>query len=264
MRETSTTPLVVWSRGFPAVPEQVRDARQFLATILDGRSEADDALLCLSELVTNAIVHSKSGKPAGQIAVRAQLHGSHLRVEVTDQGGPWTAHLSDPAGLHGRGLVILSRLVDAWGRIGNPTTGWTVWFEMTCAPIAPRLASPEGTAQRWTVVLKGDTLRRLRHKYGLSQEQLAAKAGLSPTTVARLERTPLSTCRSRTLARLAAAVGEPPATLTAEAANVAAAFDQVEMDFDPDGGFRYGGGRDLSKLEEQARAGVDRASSVDT
>lgn len=261
MRETSTTPLVVWSRGFPAVPEQVREARQFLATILDGRSEADDALLCLSELVTNAVVHSESGKPAGQISVRAQLHGSRLRVEVTDQGGPWTAHPSDRAGLHGRGLVILSRLVDAWGRIGNPTVGWTVWFEMTAALIAPRSPSPEGTDQRWTAVLNGDTLRQLRHKSGLTQEQLAAKSGLSPATVVRLERTPRSTCRSRTLARLAAAVGELPATLTADATDALAAFDQAEMDYsDPDGGFRYGGGRDLSQLEQRAKAGDDEAT----
>ena len=258
MRETSTTPLVVWSRGFPAVPERVREARQFLATILDGRSEADDALLCLSELVTNAVVHSKSGKPAGQITVRAQLCGSHLRVEVTDQGGPWTAHPSDPAGLHGRGLVIVSRLADTWGRIGNPRVGWTVWFEMTSALIAPRTPSPEGTGQRWTAILNGDTLRQLRHSSGLTQEQLAARAGLSPATVARLERTPRSSCRSRTLARLAAAVGEVPATLTAEA-DAAAVFDQVELDFDPDGGFRYGGGRDLSTLEQDAKASDEEA-----
>ena len=260
MRETSTTPLVVWSRIFPATAEQVHEARQFLATILDGRPAADDALLCLSELVTNAIVHSDSAKPAGQITVRAQLHGSQLRVEVTDQGGPWAAHPSDPAGLHGRGLVILSRLADAWGRIGNPTVGWTVWFELTSARIAPRSPSPEGTDRRWTVVLNGDTLRRIRHKSGLTQEQLAAKAGLSPATVARLERTPRSSCRSRTLARLAAALGEVPATLTADATDVIAALDQAEMLFDPSGGFRYGGGRDLSKLEQRAKAGDDEAT----
>lgn len=261
MRETSSTPLVAWSRGFPAVPEQVREARQFLATILDGRSAADDALLCLSELVTNAVVHSKSGKPDGQITVRAQLHGSHLRVEVTDQGGPWTAHPGDPAGQHGHGLVILSRLVDAWGRIGNPTIGWTVWFEMTSAPIAPLPTSPGGTDQRWTAIVNGDTLRQLRHKSGLTQEQLADKAGLSPATVARLERTPRSTCRSRTLARLAAAVGELPAILTADATDVLAAFDQAEMDYsDPNGGFRYGGGRDLSKLEQRAKASGDEGT----
>ena len=131
---------------------------------------------------------------------------------------------------------------------------------MTSAPIAPLPTSPGGTEQCWTAVLNGDTLRRLRHKSGLTQERLAAKAGLSPTTVARLERTPRSTCRSRTLARLAAAVGELPATLTADTTYVLAALDQAEMDFDPAGGFRYGGGRDLSQLEQRAKAGDDEAT----
>ena len=91
MRETSATPLVTWSRTFPATPEQACQARRFLAVILDGRPDTDDAVLCLSELVTNATVHSNSRLPDGRITVRVQLHGLRLRVSVTDQGGPWTA-----------------------------------------------------------------------------------------------------------------------------------------------------------------------------
>ena len=63
MRETSTAPLIGWSRAFPATPTQVREARRFLAGILDGRQAADDAILCLSELVTNATIHSHSRQP---------------------------------------------------------------------------------------------------------------------------------------------------------------------------------------------------------
>ena len=59
MRETSTAPLIGWSRRFPATPEQAGEARRFLAAILDGHP-ADDAILCLSELVTNATLHSRS------------------------------------------------------------------------------------------------------------------------------------------------------------------------------------------------------------
>ena len=54
MREAATARLLVWSRAFPAIPAQVREARQFLSAILDGRPSADDAIVCLSELVTNA------------------------------------------------------------------------------------------------------------------------------------------------------------------------------------------------------------------
>jgi hypothetical protein len=42
--------------------------------------------------------------------------------------------------------------------------------------------------------------------------------------------------------------------LKAEAAEVVAAFDSVEMDFGPADGFGYGGGRDLAQLAQQARA----------
>ena len=266
MGETSAAPLISWSRDFHAVPEQAREARRFLGTILDGRANADDALLCLSELVTNATMHSNSRHAGGQITVRVQLHGSRLRVEVTDQGGPWIAHPSDPAGLHGRGLVILSRLAHTWGRIGNPSAGWTAWFEMASALTTSVPQANEGTDQRWISVVNGHTLRRLRRQHGLSQEQLATKAGLSLATVARLERKPWSTCRSRTVARLAAAIGEQPVTLSAGTADVIAAFDQAEMDFGPDGGFRYDGGRDLSRLAEQAKAddlGVEK-TALDT
>ena len=71
-----------------------------------------------------------------------------------------------------------------------------------------------GPAQPWTTVLDGRRLRQLRRQHGLSQEKLADRAGLSLTTIARLERQPRASCRSRTLARLAAALGEHVSTIT--------------------------------------------------
>ena len=125
---TTTAPLIAWSRTFPAVPQQAREARQFLAEILDDRP-ADDAILCLSELVTNACLHSASAERGGRLAVRVQLHGAHLRVEVRDEGGPWAAsQREDIQG--GRGLLIVDRLASTWGRSGNAETGWITWFEL--------------------------------------------------------------------------------------------------------------------------------------
>ena len=45
-----------------------------------------------------------------------------------------------------------------------------------------------------------------------------------------------------------------------------AAFDEAEMDFGVASGFRYGGGRDLSQLAEQAKAGEQavEGSALDT
>jgi transcriptional regulator with XRE-family HTH domain len=67
--------------------------------------------------------------------------------------------------------------------------------------------------RRWFTVLDGHRLRHLRRQRRLSREQLAGQAGISPATVARLERQPAAPCRRRTLGRLARALGEDPACL---------------------------------------------------
>jgi anti-sigma regulatory factor (Ser/Thr protein kinase) len=155
---TAAGPVITWARTFPAVPAQVAEARRFLAGLLDGDPAAGDAVLCLSELATNAIVHSRSREPGGSFTVRAQSGGRRLRVEVTDQGGPWPTgtpthpnpadeptstctHSSPdeptetPSGpsldeATGRGLLIVSQLATHWGRAGHSHTGWTIWYEL--------------------------------------------------------------------------------------------------------------------------------------
>jgi anti-sigma regulatory factor (Ser/Thr protein kinase) len=117
-----------WSKVFPGTREQVGKARRFLAAILEGRSAADDAALCLSELASNACLHSWSGKPGGQFTVRAELSTKGLRVEVRDGGGPWLWPAETDE--RGRGLLIIGSLARAWGRAGDRERGWTVWFEM--------------------------------------------------------------------------------------------------------------------------------------
>jgi DNA-binding XRE family transcriptional regulator len=65
------------------------------------------------------------------------------------------------------------------------------------------------TPRRWITLVDGQRLRALRRQHGLSQEALADQAGISLTTITRLERQPSSPCRTWTLAALAAALGEP-------------------------------------------------------
>jgi transcriptional regulator with XRE-family HTH domain len=72
-------------------------------------------------------------------------------------------------------------------------------------------------------MLDGRRLRQLRRQCGLSQEELAAQAGLSVATVARLERQASAPFRGRTLGRLARALGEHPATTTLRAGESRAA-----------------------------------------
>ena len=72
-----------------------------------------------------------------------------------------------------------------------------------------------GRADRWIAIIDGHRLRELRRQQALSQVELAKLAGVSTHTVSKLERQPASCCRTRTLARLAAALGESPAAITA-------------------------------------------------
>ena len=72
-----------------------------------------------------------------------------------------------------------------------------------------------GHADRWTAVIDGQRLWELRRQRALSQVELARLAGVSAHTVSKLERQPASCCRSRTLARLAAALAESPSAIAA-------------------------------------------------
>src|SRR5215831_9327417 len=121
-------PALTQSRTFPATADQARTARRFLAASLNRCTPADDALICLSELVANAIRHSNSRRPGGTFTVRASAGHGRLRVEVEDQGGPWRPS-QGPDGQGGRGLLVVDQLTTAWGISGNGTAR-VVWFEM--------------------------------------------------------------------------------------------------------------------------------------
>ena len=58
-----------WARAFPGTPRQVGAARRFVASLLDGSPFCDDAVVVVSELFTNALLHTDSGKPGGLVVV---------------------------------------------------------------------------------------------------------------------------------------------------------------------------------------------------
>jgi serine/threonine-protein kinase RsbW len=108
------------SRIFPASPDQVAQARQFLARFLADCPLSDDALLICSELATNAIVHSDSGNSGGWFVLRVEVRDQdYVWLEVEDQGGQWaTDRVSDEGG---RGLEIVALLADYWDVRGDDT-----------------------------------------------------------------------------------------------------------------------------------------------
>jgi anti-sigma regulatory factor (Ser/Thr protein kinase) len=118
----------VTTQVFAGDAGQVRAARRFLSGALDGCTGVSDALLCVSELATNAVLHSRSGRPGGRFTVRATRQAGSVRVEVTDEGGPWE-HGRDGDGQSGRGLLIVGELASRWGREDGAGRR-TVWFEI--------------------------------------------------------------------------------------------------------------------------------------
>ena len=121
------------SRSFPGRADQISVARGFLNEVAQGFPRADDATLCLSELAANAVVHSASGHPGKQFTVSIKVHSDYLRVEVLDDGGPWTPR-RDPPDQCGHGLLIVDRLASRWGIEADDRACRTVWFEMDGDP----------------------------------------------------------------------------------------------------------------------------------
>lgn len=117
-----------------------RQVREVLAQ-WDARADVvQDAVLAVSELVGNAVLHG--GGP--DVLLTLRLGGTRLRIEVQDGGPGWPAGLPGPCGAdseYGRGLLIVSRVAAAWGASPAPAgCGFLVWAELMWRRTAPRSA----------------------------------------------------------------------------------------------------------------------------
>ncbi|MGQ4515272.1 ATP-binding protein [Streptomyces sp. DW26H14] len=98
------------------------------ASTADSRAAAEDVLLVVSELVTNACLHAE-----GPERLRVSIAAKVLRLEVADRGAgqpaPRTPHRSGRPG--GHGMFIVQRLCLDWGVLRTPEApGKTVWAEL--------------------------------------------------------------------------------------------------------------------------------------
>ena len=119
----------MWRTPFVPVISEVTRTRQAASEHLRlqrvPERQLEDALLLLSELVTNAVHHG-----AGPLELRVDTSDTRIRVEVDDASieQPVLRPL-DPRRLGGMGMRIVNDLADTWG--SRPSSvGKTVWFEV--------------------------------------------------------------------------------------------------------------------------------------
>jgi len=133
MRQVRRLRLVGVSGAVPRARDFVRQALQdwgwLPAATGDQRAAAEDVLLVVSELVTNACLHAD-----GPEELRVGSGSKVLRLEIVDQGNgspaPRTPHRAGRPG--GHGMFIVQRLCLDWGVVRNPEgLGKTVWAELS-------------------------------------------------------------------------------------------------------------------------------------
>jgi anti-sigma regulatory factor (Ser/Thr protein kinase) len=121
----------------PSEPASVTTARRYVCGLLadwglpDGDPAADSVRLMVSELATNAVLHTSGLSPTFTIDIRLE-RGEQLHIGVTDSHPRWPQRL--PAAVqqdNGRGMVIIRHLTaESGGRLQvTPTEegGKTVW-----------------------------------------------------------------------------------------------------------------------------------------
>ncbi|HEV2640604.1 MAG TPA: ATP-binding protein [Actinocrinis sp.] len=162
----------------------MRQARSQLASELYARdvlsSVVDDAVLILSEFVTNSLRHARALN-SGTIRVFWSLSGDGLlRIEVTDGGGttwpstkPYSTSVSAYAG---RGLEIVDRLADRWGsQREEGDDEYTVWAEL-----AVRARHPERRYRERRNGSSGPGLASVRPAGGPSGAEASRPAHAEP------------------------------------------------------------------------------------
>ncbi|MFJ6797619.1 SpoIIE family protein phosphatase [Streptomyces sp. NPDC091268] len=133
-----------------AEPERIAGARRQIRELLHDWSDpeqVDSAVLMVSEMVTNVLMHTDGDALLVAEAV-GELGGRRLRIEVADQSDelPHKRHPGEMAS-SGRGVLLMEMLADDWG-VDPRGEGKSIWFELHEQSKAPgdAAAGPEPTA----------------------------------------------------------------------------------------------------------------------
>ena len=117
-------------RVFLGSRSQVRGVRAFVAEVVTSCPVADDVVLLASEVATNAVLHTASGR-GGTFTVVVVPDIGHVRVEIHDGGseGAPGVQVQNAPEESGSGLYLVEKLATRWGHLGG-RDGRVVWFEV--------------------------------------------------------------------------------------------------------------------------------------
>ena len=173
-----TRATILGSLTIPGRPEQVATARAFVSRTLSSQhvsTDTDAATLLTSEIVTNAIQHTKSGTGDGTVTIVVIRVPHGVLVEVIDDGSAGAPIVKgDLYAADGHGLFLVQHLAAQWGYLRDPA-GTTVWFHLPAADRTQRI--PESAEPR----LDGQAGRRPGRPDGRPTQLWAAT--VRPATV---------------------------------------------------------------------------------
>lgn len=116
-----------YSRTFAGTPEQVSLARSKVREYLADCPLADDATLIVSELASNAVLHSLSR--VGTFTISCEYFSDYIWLECLDDGGAWIK--PEPDGRpHGLDIVTLLVGEGGWGLEPTSDGNMVVWCRL--------------------------------------------------------------------------------------------------------------------------------------
>jgi anti-sigma regulatory factor (Ser/Thr protein kinase) len=127
---------------YPGTPANVSAARREVRDFLHRSPRVDEAELIAAELMSNAILHTPSGKDEGTFTITVQYGADWARIEVFDLGteawhcilddGPLTDDIPVSGFAEcGRGLRMVAAIADEYGHEVSGSQGQTCWATVT-------------------------------------------------------------------------------------------------------------------------------------